>query len=128
MQFFQKNNFFRFFGAIFAAFLLASCDVSTPTVVGDNSVIPSNFKRVSYSELPGWCEDDVRYALQAFRNSCKAKIQYTGRLIPDKELFAEKCRMLPSASADIATVRAWFESNFQPYQIYNDNGGDKGTY
>ena len=91
MQFFQKNNFFRFFGAIFAAFLLASCDVSTPTVVGDNSVIPSNFKRVSYSELPGWREDDVRYALQAFRNSCKAKIQYMGRLIPDKELFSLFC-------------------------------------
>ena len=94
-------------------------------MTGDNSIVPSNFKQVSYSELPGWRDDDVRYALQAFRNSCNAKIQYTGRLIPDKELFAEKCRMLPSASADVATVRAWFESNFQPYQIFNDDGGDK---
>lgn len=128
MHFFQKKSILRSVVAILSAFVLASCDVSTPTVVGDNSVIPSNFKRVSYSDLPGWRDDDVRYALQAFRNSCKAKIQYTGRLIPDKELFAEKCRMLPSASADVTTVRAWFESNFQPYQIFNDNGGDKGTY
>ena len=124
MLFLLKKGFFAVLGAL----LLASCDLSTPTVSGDNSVIPSNFKRVSYSALPGWRDDDVRYALQAFRNSCKAKIQFTGRVIPDRELFAEKCRMLPSASADIATVRAWFESNFQPYQIFNDNGTDRGTY
>lgn len=111
--------------------ILSGCDVTTsvtPTVTGDNSRIPSNFKRTSYSDLPGWRDDDVRYALQAFRNSCKAKIQYVGRVVPDRELFAEKCRMLPAASADTATVRAWFESNFQPYKIYNDNGTDTGTY
>ncbi len=110
-------------------FVLASCDLSTPTHTGDDSVAPSsNLKKVSYSELPGWRDDDVRYALQAFRNSCKAKIQYKGRVIPDRALFEEKCRTLPSASADTPTVRAWFESNFQPYKIYNDDGSDKGTY
>ena len=113
---------------IILAFSLTSCDLSTPTHQGDNSVIPSNLKKVSYTELPGWENDDVRYALQAFRNSCKAKIQYTGRVIPDRALFEEKCRMLPSSSADVATVRAWFESNFQPYQVYNDEGGKRGTY
>ena len=127
MLFLTKKSIFNGILGILSAFILASCDVSTPTVSGDNSVIPSNFRRVSYNDLPGWRDDDVRYALQAFRNSCKAKIQYTGRLIPDSELFAEKCRMLPSASADVAMVRAWFESNFQPYQIYNDNAGDNKT-
>ncbi|MBQ7127563.1 MAG: MltA domain-containing protein, partial [Alphaproteobacteria bacterium] len=124
----MRNLCFRILGVVFAILTLASCDLSTPTSSTDNAVIPSNFKRVSYSQLPGWRDDDVRYALQAFRNSCRAKIQYVGRVIPDKELFAEKCRMLPSASADVATVRAWFESHFQPYQIFNDNGGDRGTY
>ena len=76
---------FNAFFAVLAAFVLASCDVSTPTVSGNNSVIPSNFRAVSYADLTGWRDDDVRYALQAFRNSCKAKIQFTGRLIPDKE-------------------------------------------
>ena len=124
----MRNLVVRVFLAVCAVFVLASCDLSTPTSSFDNSVLPANFKKVSYSQMPGWRDDDVRYALQAFRNSCRAKIQYVGRVIPDKELFAEKCRMLPSASADIKTVRAWFESHFQPYQIYNDNGGDKGTY
>ena len=119
----------RVFFIVLGLFILASCDLSTPTHTGDDSVAPSsNMRAVSYSELPGWRDDDVRYALQAFRNSCKAKIQYTGRVIPDRALFEEKCRMLPSASADTATVRAWFESNFQPYKIYNDDGTDTGTY
>lgn len=110
------------------AFILSSCDMSPTTISTNNSVIPSNLKRVSYSQLPGWREDDVRYALQAFRNTCKAKLQYVGRVIPDRELVAEKCRMLPSASADVATVRAWFESHFQPYQIHSETGSTRGTY
>ena len=119
----------RLFGIAICAFILTSCDLSTPTHTGDDSVAPSsNLKKVSYSELPGWRDDDVRYALQAFRNSCKAKIQYRGRVIPDRALFEEKCRTLPAASADTPTVRAWFESNFQPYKIYNDDGTDRGTY
>ena len=123
----RQGLFIKLFAICMAGFLSA-CDLSTPRHSGNNSVVPSNLKRVSYNALPGWRDDDVRYALQAFRNSCKAKIQYTGRVVPDRELFEEKCRTLPSASADVATVRAWFESNFQPYQIYTDNGGRTGTY
>lgn len=107
---------------------ICSCDMTEiQNHRGNNSVIPSNLKKVPYSKIPGWYQDDVRYALQAFRNSCKAHIQYTGRVIPDKELFTEKCNRLPSASANVATIRAWFESNFQPYQIYNDKS-DKGIF
>lgn len=108
---------------------VAGCDLSAPRSTNDASVVPGeNLRAVSFNDLPGWRDDDVRYALQAFRNSCKAKIQYTGRVVPDRALFEEKCRTLPAASADVATVRAWFESNFQPYKIFNDNGTDRGTY
>lgn len=125
----SKYNFFRILCMLCClTFGLTSCDLSTTTISSDDSVVPSNLKRVSYSDLPGWRDDDVRYALQAFRNSCKARIQFTGRVVPDKALFNEKCQNLPSASADVATVRAWFESNFQPYQIYADNGDARGTY
>lgn len=129
MEISGKFGIMRGLAAMCCAFALVACDLSTPTHQGDNSVFPStNLRAVPYSALTGWQDDDVRYALQAFRNSCKAKIQYTGRVVPDRALFEEKCRMLPSASADVATVRAWFESNFQPYQIYNDNGTTRGTY
>ena len=125
---FILNKFVRFLGFFGLLLAIAGCDLSSPTHTGDDSKIPSNLRAVSYSALPGWRDDDVRYALQAFRNTCKAKIQYNGSVIPDAQLLREKCNMLPSASADVKTVRAWFESNFQPYQIYNDNGGKTGTY
>ncbi|MFQ6704542.1 MAG: MltA domain-containing protein [Alphaproteobacteria bacterium] len=124
---FKLRSIAKFLGLI-GFVVLAGCDLSTPMHVGDDSKIPSNLRAVSYSNLPGWRDDDVRYALQAFRNTCKAKIQYKGSVIPDADLLREKCNMLPSASADVATVRAWFESHFQPYQVYNENGGKTGTY
>ncbi len=126
----KYNHITRVLGIVVCMFAMASCDLSTttPRHSSDKSIVPSNLRAVSYRDLPGWRDDDVRYALQAFRNSCRAKIQYVGRVIPDRELFREKCNTLPSASADTATVRAWFESNFQPYQILNDDGTDHGTY
>lgn len=125
----QKTGIFGVLGAICAAFSLTSCDMSIPTHVGNNVVAPeSNLKPVPYSALPGWADDDVRYALQAFRNSCNAKLQYTGRVIPDPELVREKCNMLPGAGADVETVRTWFESHFQPYKVYDDAGRTTGTY
>lgn len=122
----------RFFGVIVAlgiAFALTSCDMSTPTHVGNDVVAPeSNLKPVPFSALPGWKQDDVRYALQAFRNSCRANLQYTGRVIPDAALVREKCDLMPGAGADVKTVRNWFESHFQPYRVYDDAGRTKGTY
>lgn len=128
MKIWENNRFMRAVLAAVCLVAIAGCDLSPSRHSGDDSVVPGNLRRVSYSDLPGWRDDDVRYALQAFRNSCRAKIQYTGRVIPDRALVEEKCNSLPSASADVATVRAWFESNFQPYQIYDDNGRDTGTY
>ena len=125
---FVLNKIVRFCGFLAIIAGMAGCDLSSPRHVGDNSKVPSNLRAVSYSSLPGWRDDDVRYALQAFRNTCNAKIQYNGSVVPDPELLREKCNTLPSASANIATVRAWFESNFQPYQVYNEKGGKTGTY
>jgi membrane-bound lytic murein transglycosylase A len=100
-----------------------------PARVGANSRVPSPFRKVSYSELPGWHQDDHRYALKAFRNSCSAKIQYAGQVVPDRGLLEEKCRMLPAAeSVDANTAKKWFESHFQPYKIHDESGKATGTY
>ena len=114
---------------LFIAFSLTSCDLSTPTQTENNAIAPaSNLRAVSYSALPDWKNDDVRYALQAFRNTCRARLQYTGRVIPDAALVKEKCDMMPSPNADVQTVRNWFESHFQPYQVIDDAGRTRGTY
>lgn len=128
MTIFKTTKISSIFSAILLAFTLTSCDISTPTHTNNDQVAPSNLRAVSYTDLPGWQDDDVRYALQAFRNSCNAKLQYTGRVIPDAALVREKCNMLPGASASTKTVRKWFESHFQPYRIYDDSGKKTGTY
>lgn len=97
-------------------------------VSGTKTTVPSHFKKVSYSDLPGWRNDDVRYALAAFKNTCRARIQYVGNVVPDKYLLEEKCQVMPNASADTATVRAWFESHFQPYMATDTTGKSKGTF
>ncbi|MDR1207599.1 MAG: MltA domain-containing protein [Rickettsiales bacterium] len=100
----------------------------SPSVTTDDGIKPRNLTRASFSDLPGWRADDVRYALKAFRNTCKAKISYSGKVVPDRYLLEEKCRVLPNESADNATVRAWFESHFQPYKIADESGKTKGTF
>ena len=129
MHFLQKTGFFGVILGLFLAFSLTSCDMSTPTHTENDAIIPGeNLRAVSFSALPGWKDDDVRYALQAFRNTCRAKLQYTGRVIPDDALVREKCNMMPGANADVETVRNWFESHFQPYQVFDDSGRKTGTY
>ncbi|MDR1071516.1 MAG: MltA domain-containing protein [Rickettsiales bacterium] len=90
-----------------------------------------NMVPVGYAELPGWKDDDQAYALQAFRNTCKANIQYAGEIVPDARLMAEKCASLPDRSSGAETVRKWFEDNFQPYKVGDDatkNGKFTGYY
>ncbi|MCL2538234.1 MAG: MltA domain-containing protein [Alphaproteobacteria bacterium] len=129
-------RYYLLIAAAVSVLFVSACDVTrtpeTPTrqpaATVNNATIPSQFKKVSFAELPGWKADDMRYALRAFRNTCKAKVQYNGRVIPDRFMLEEKCQFLPSESADNATVRAWFESHFQPYQIVTDTGATKGLF
>ncbi len=113
---------------------LASCSwFDQPTVSSKNNQVTSNLTAVSYNSLPGWQNDDLRYALKSFRQSCKSKsfkdgTRYYAKIRPNAELIAEKCAFLPSESADNATVRAWFESHFQPYQIRADGGKNTGVF
>ena len=122
----------KYFLLLFIGFgILAGCGDITDSGYsrgGKSQVIPSNLKKVSYSSVPGWSDDDHRYALQAFRNTCKAKIQYVGRVIPNRKLLEEKCHMLPSTSASAMTARNWFEANFQPYRVYDGSGKGEGVY
>ena len=100
--------------------LLAGCGF-----VGGGGRISSDLRPVTYPELPGWEQDDIKYALQAFGNTCKTSIKYTGEVIPSRGLIEAKCRNMPSTSEDNTKIRKWFEENFQPYRI---NDGTKGKF
>ena len=58
------RNFFkpaRWIAVVMGVVALAACDLSAPTHSGDNSVVPSNLRRVSYNDIAGW-RDDVIHA------------------------------------------------------------------
>jgi len=72
---------------------------------------------VSWSDLPGWINDDARAAWPAFLRSCtKLEAQAAWR---DTCALAE--RLPPSAS-----VRDFFESNFLPYRVADADGDVQG--
>ncbi len=126
----KSFNFYSLLAVL--SFSLAGCGdftggFSAGGKIGDAKV-PSNLHAVSYGDLPGWSNDDVRYALKAFRNTCKAKLQYNGEVVPDAELLAEKCKNIPRESSSTETVRNWFQSNFQPYKISDKDGKTNGTF
>ena len=114
--------------------ILSSCDLSLQFSdryrgeYGIETTVSSNLKKVSFSELPNWKKDDLRYALQAFRNSCKAKILYSGKVVPNRNLFEQKCNNLPSPNASNDIVRGWFENNFDVYKVYDNSNNTKGKF
>jgi membrane-bound lytic murein transglycosylase A len=101
-------------------FLLTGCGLFEWRWGGVGGERVGNMIPVGYAELPGWKDDDQSYALQAFRNTCKATIQYAGQVVPDAKLMAEKCASMPARLSDRETVRKWFEDNFQPYKVGDD--------
>lgn len=116
--------------AICSLLFVSACDMTSPSpsVKGGENQKVRHLRPVKYSELPGWRQDDARYALKAFRNTCNAKVKYEGSVVPDQWLLEEKCKFLPNESADAATVRAWFESHFQPYKLKEESGQSKGLF
>lgn len=119
---------FKSINFIFLLFLLISCGTNKNIYKPNKEYVPNNLEKVSYSSIPNWKNDDLRYALQSFRNSCRAKIQYKGLVVPKEYLLQSKCRNLPNASASNKEVRLWFENNFQPYKIYDNNNKSFGTF
>lgn len=133
-------NLYRFFvraslsGLWFAAAcLLAGCvtppsrvpaPVPAPTPVPTAPAAaakPADYLvRVSFSEIPGWAEDDFREAWPALLASCSA--------LSAKPAWREACAAASSVNAsDPAAVRSFIESQFIPHQLRNLDGSRSGT-
>ena len=83
---------------------------------------------VRFADLPGWSEDHLGDALPAFRKSC---VELTARdesaaigppalrLTPAD--WRAACTAAQEAATDDAAARAFFEDNFTPYLVGNNN-------
>lgn len=101
-------------GALLGVLALAAC-VAPPTKPPEAvSLDPA-----SYSDLPGWQQDDLRQAWPAFLRSCDA----IGRK-PEWSAVCADAANLPDPDTD--TARAFFEAHLRPYRILGGDGREQG--
>ena len=81
---------------------------------------PADYLRVvSFSELPGWAEDDLRQSWPAMLASCEA--------LSKRPEWSAVCSATASVNAgDERLVRAFYESQFIPHQLRNLDGSIQG--
>jgi membrane-bound lytic murein transglycosylase A len=82
----------------------------------------SQYFPVSWSDIPGWNEDDHLAAFQTFRASCKSIAAQSADAPADPRALAatlrEPCRAARAAEiSDGAKARGFFEENFVPLEI-----------
>ncbi|MDK3025193.1 MltA domain-containing protein [Cupriavidus taiwanensis] len=111
-----------------AAVLLAGCMSGPPprietapsgTAPPTASSQKGRLQAASWAEIGGWAQDDVRAAWPALQQSCQA--------LKKRAEWSRACAagMMVNAG-DINAMRAYFESNFQPYRVVNGDGSDSG--
>ena len=75
-----------------------------------------------WSDLPAWNDDDLRAALPAFLQSCRALAKR-----PQWPLWRPACEQAQALSApSAAAIRKLFEARFQPWLLTNPDGSSDG--
>ncbi len=76
-------------------------------------------KPVQWSKLPGWTQDDLLPAWQAFVKSCA--------VLKKQPLWKESCEAAQAMQKPThAAIRAFFERDFAPYQVINPDTTEEG--
>ncbi|AGW92060.1 MULTISPECIES: murein transglycosylase A [Cupriavidus] len=112
-----------------AAALLAGCMSGPPPRIetGPAGTTPpptassqkGRLQAANWNEIGGWTQDDVRAAWPALQASCQA--------LKKRAEWSRACAagMMVDAG-DLDAMRAYFESNFQPFRVVNGDGTDSG--
>ena len=92
----------------------------TPSVVPPFPAKPADYLRsASFSDLPGWTEDDLRQSWPAMLATCQA--------LAKRIEWQEVCRLTSEVNpSDEAMVRRFYESQFIPHQLRNLDGNSQG--
>ena len=82
----------------------------------------ASFNAVSWQALPGWQDDDVSQAWPAWLKSCDVLRKRSGEVN-----WRQVCTQAASISSrDTQSIRRYFESHFQAYEVRNSSGSDTG--
>ena len=88
----------------------ASSPAGTPAAV---------FRTATWSELPGWRDDNVAEAWSALNASCTA--------LKERDFWREPCAVAArTASPTADAARRFFEQHFTPYQVASAEAGEEG--
>jgi membrane-bound lytic murein transglycosylase A len=118
--------------AVLTALILAACSTSqlgvsrapVSAASSPKSALPSqpaigSFQRTTFTDIPGWEQDDLRQAWPAFIASCS--------VLTTRADWSSPCTAAQSVNAgDESVVRSFFENYFAPYRVINPDGSDEG--
>ena len=90
-----------------------------PEVVAPAKPQPPSYVASRWDQLPDWAGQDLAPSWTAFQQSCRG--------LKNKPNWKAVCdRAWQVETTDNATLRAFFEANFTPYQIINPDGSEQG--
>ena len=101
-------------GAVLIA--LVSAAAASPGV-GDAALKP-----LSFSDLPGWAEDDHEAAFAAFRRTCEAVVADKPALRPAAATGDDLRAVCAAALSEPGPARAFFETRFAPFEVVPPSG------
>jgi membrane-bound lytic murein transglycosylase A len=90
-----------------------------PTTPTTPETQAQTLQRSTFAAMPGWDRDEVREAWPAFLTSCQTLIRR-----PEWKNACTTARQVNGN--DEGAVRAFFESGFTPYKVFNPDGSDTG--
>ena len=76
------------------------------------------FRPSRFTDLPGWTDDDLMTAWDAFRTSCKA--------LEQREAWKPVCANASKVARGTAEVRRFFETEFALFQLFNVDASAEG--
>ncbi|WP_050476590.1 murein transglycosylase A [Herbaspirillum rhizosphaerae] len=118
--------------AVIVALCLAACTTTRPLPSATPPTTPATpatptqpetqaqtLQRSTFAAMPGWDRDEVREAWPAFLTSCQTLVR--------RPEWKNACTTARQVNAnDEGAIRAFFESGFTPYKVFNPDGSDTG--
>jgi len=104
----------------------AACPVCQPCAKCPATEVPAvtvnPLQPASWSDLPGWADDDLKGAWPAFLQSCRGVASK-----PQAAAWKRVCALAQEVDAkSTAAQRAFFEREFKPYAVVGANGSAEG--
>lgn len=106
---------------ILISLFIVSCSSKDETIppkqtsFEEKSTPISGMQKVPFSQIKGFFEDDLNYALEVFKKDCKKSKKF--------EQLKNVCQKAQYTN----NGTMFFVSNFEPYKLYGNSGNDEGT-